>query len=182
MLQNIIQLIDMRSFSSLWYWIALAVTWSTTSHWVLGVPFDMVTRARRRGGAEGEDLVTLTRINVARLMVIGREAGLALGGSLDNAILVGDDAIVNEGGLRFDDEFIRHKALDCVGDLFLAGARFEGKLVCARPGHGINNKLVRALLADADAWEFTTPRELATAVKSARVDASALAGPVQVAF
>ena len=78
MLQNIFQLIDMRSFSSLWYWIALAVTWSTTSHWVLGVPFDMVTRARRRGGAEGEDLVTLTRINVARLMVIGREAGLAL--------------------------------------------------------------------------------------------------------
>lgn len=78
MLQNIFQLIDMRSFSSLWYWIALAVTWSTTSHWVLGVPFDMVTRARRRGGAEGADLVALTRLNVARLLVIGREAGLAL--------------------------------------------------------------------------------------------------------
>mgnify|MGYP007008945977 CR=1 FL=1 len=77
-LQNIFQLVDMRSFSSLWYWIALAVTWSTTSHWVLGVPFDMVSRARRHAGPAGDDLVTLTRINVARLLLIGREAGLAL--------------------------------------------------------------------------------------------------------
>lgn len=77
-LQTIFDLIDMRSFSSLWYWIAMAVLWSTTSHWVLGVPFDMVLRARRRGGIAAEDLVALTTINVRRLMTIGREAGMAL--------------------------------------------------------------------------------------------------------
>lgn len=77
-LQTIFELINMRSFSSLWYWIAMAVLWSTTSHWVLGVPFDMVLRARRRGGIAAEDLVVLTTINVRRLMTIGREAGMAL--------------------------------------------------------------------------------------------------------
>jgi len=77
-LQTIFDLIDMRSFSSLWYWIAMAVLWSTTSHWVLGVPFDMVLRARRKGGAAAEDLVALTTINVRRLLTIGREAGMAL--------------------------------------------------------------------------------------------------------
>lgn len=77
-LQTIFDLINMRSFSSLWYWIAMAVVWSTTSHWVLGVPFDMVLRARRKGGIAAEDLVTLTTINVRRLMTIGREAGMTL--------------------------------------------------------------------------------------------------------
>lgn len=75
---TIFDLIDMRSFSNLWYWIALAVTWSSTSHWVLGVPFDMVLRARRKGGQAAEDLVTITRVNVGRLMYIGREGGLVL--------------------------------------------------------------------------------------------------------
>jgi hypothetical protein len=74
----IFDLIDMRSFSNLWYWIALAVTWSSASHWVLGVPFDLVLRARRRGGAAADDLRELLRINVARLLLIGREGGLAL--------------------------------------------------------------------------------------------------------
>lgn len=68
----------MRSFSSLWYWIAMAVLWSTTSHWVLGVPFDMVLRARRKGGIAAEDMMALTTINVRRLLTIGREAGVAL--------------------------------------------------------------------------------------------------------
>lgn len=69
-------LIDMRSFSNLWYWIALAVLWSTTSHWVMGVPFDMITRARRQGGQAAEDLVVLARINAARLLYISRNAGV----------------------------------------------------------------------------------------------------------
>ena len=68
----------MRSFSNLWYWIALAVTWSSASHWVLGVPFDMVLRARRKGGQAAEDMVVLTRVNVARLLTIGRDAGVVL--------------------------------------------------------------------------------------------------------
>ncbi|MGJ3258334.1 MAG: UDP-3-O-acyl-N-acetylglucosamine deacetylase [Rhodospirillales bacterium] len=86
------------------------------------------------------------------------EAGLAKGGSLDNAIVVGHDGVMNEDGLRFDDEFVRHKALDAIGDLYLAGApiigRFEG--VCS--GHAANNKLVKALLADESAWEWDVLR------------------------
>jgi UDP-3-O-[3-hydroxymyristoyl] N-acetylglucosamine deacetylase len=82
------------------------------------------------------------------------EAGLAKGGSLDNAIVVSQDGIMNEDGLRYDDEFVRHKVLDAIGDLYLAGApvigRFEG--VCS--GHAANNKLLRTLLADESAWTW----------------------------
>lgn len=77
-LQTIFDLIDMRSFSNLWYWIALAVTWSTASHYVLGVPFDLIVRARRKGGPVAEDMLMLTAVNVRRLLAIGREAGLTL--------------------------------------------------------------------------------------------------------
>lgn len=72
------EVIDLRSFSNLWYWIALAVVWSTTSHWVLGVPYDMALRARRHGGQAELDLETLVRINTNRLLHIGRVSGLWL--------------------------------------------------------------------------------------------------------
>ena len=85
-----------------------------------------------------------------------RDMGLALGGSLENAVVVGKDRILNEEGLRFGDEFIRHKALDCIGDLFLAGLRIDGHLFAVRPGHGINNKLLRALLADKSAFAIVS--------------------------
>lgn len=74
----IFELIDMRSFSNLWYWIALAVMWSTASHWVLGVPFDMVAHARKHGGQAQHDLEDLVRINTSRLLYIGRISGLWL--------------------------------------------------------------------------------------------------------
>jgi hypothetical protein len=74
----VFELIDMRSFSNLWYWIALAVTWSTASHWVLGVPFDMVLRARRHGGEAERDLEDMVRVNVNRLMQLTTTAGLFL--------------------------------------------------------------------------------------------------------
>lgn len=74
--QIIREVIDLRSFSNLWYWIMLVLVWSTTSHWVLGVPHDMVQRARRRGGQAMEDLQDLTRVNVNRLLMIGSVAGL----------------------------------------------------------------------------------------------------------
>lgn len=74
--QTIFEIIDMRSFSNLWFWIALAVVWSTTSHWVLGVPYDMVLRARRNGGQDENDLEDIVRINVNRLLYIGRVSGL----------------------------------------------------------------------------------------------------------
>jgi len=84
-----------------------------------------------------------------------RSMGLALGGSLENAIVVGKDAILNEDGLRYDDEFVRHKALDCLGDLYLAGCRIDAKFDFLRPGHAINNKLLRALFADESAYVMT---------------------------
>jgi hypothetical protein len=73
---SVFELIDMRSFSNLWFWIALAVVWSSASHWVLGVPYDMVGRARRKGGQAETDLTELLRINTGRLLYIAEEAGL----------------------------------------------------------------------------------------------------------
>jgi len=81
-----------------------------------------------------------------------RNAGLALGGSLDNAVVVSGDTILNEGGLRFDDEFVRHKILDCIGDLYLAGGPVIGEVIASRSGHELNNQLLRAVFADDDAW------------------------------
>lgn len=76
--RTIFELIDLRSFSNLWFWIALAVTWSSTSHWVLGVPYDMIQRARRQGGQAAEDLEAIARINASRLLYIARTSGLWL--------------------------------------------------------------------------------------------------------
>ncbi len=76
--QTLFEMIDMRSFSNLWFWIALAVMWSTASHWVLGVPFDMVLRARRHGGEAQADLEDIVRINVNRLLYISQVSGLWL--------------------------------------------------------------------------------------------------------
>lgn len=75
---TVFELIDMRSFSNLWFWVALAVMWSTASHWVLGVPYDMVLRARRSGGQSEIDLEDMVRINSNRLLFIGRVSGLWL--------------------------------------------------------------------------------------------------------
>ncbi|MEX5565298.1 component of SufBCD complex [Pseudophaeobacter sp. 1A16562] len=74
--QTLTEMIDLRSFSNLWYWIALAVMWSTASHWILGVPFDMVHRARKNGGQSAEDLEDLVRINVNRMLYVVQMAGL----------------------------------------------------------------------------------------------------------
>ncbi len=74
--------------------------------------------------------------------------GLARGGSLHNAIVLTDDGVMNTGGLRYNDEFIRHKALDCVGDYFLCGAHLQAHVRTFKPGHGINNSLLRAIFAD----------------------------------
>lgn len=73
---SLFELIDLRSFSNLWFWIALAVAWSSASHWVLGVPYDMVLRARRVGGQAEIDLEDVTRVNVNRLLYIARVSGL----------------------------------------------------------------------------------------------------------
>ena len=81
--------------------------------------------------------------------------GLALGGSLKNAVVVSQDKVLNEDGLRFEDEFVRHKVLDCVGDLYLAGAPIAGRFIGDCAGHAMHNKLLRALFADPTAWRMT---------------------------
>lgn len=81
-----------------------------------------------------------------------RMQGLALGGSMRNAVLLDDDGVVNADGLRFADEFARHKILDCLGDLALAEAPIFGHLYTSRPGHRLNNALLREMFAHRDAW------------------------------
>ena len=85
--------------------------------------------------------------------------GLAQGGSLQNAVLIEDDEIVNEEGLRFDDEFVRHKMVDSIGDLALIGARIIGQFSGVRTGHQLNNALIQKLMANEHAWQYTTVRE-----------------------
>ena len=85
-----------------------------------------------------------------------RERNLGLGGSMDNAIVLDEFRVLNEDGLRYADEFVRHKILDAVGDLYLAGHPIIGAFEGYKSGHALNNKLVRALLADAQAWEEVT--------------------------
>ncbi len=82
--------------------------------------------------------------------------GLAQGVSLDNTIVVDGDRILNDGGLRYSDEFVRHKILDAIGDLYLAGAPILGRVVGKRSGHSLNNDLVRALFSAPDKWSYVT--------------------------
>lgn len=88
-----------------------------------------------------------------------RAAGLARGGSMDNAVVLDESGVLNEEGLRFADEFARHKALDALGDLALAGAPILGRYQASQPGHALNNVAVRALLADESAWKMVTLSE-----------------------
>ncbi len=92
-----------------------------------------------------------------------RAAGLAQGGSLDNAVVVDQAQILNPGGLRMPDEFARHKLLDVVGDLALAGAPITGRFTAHRPSHALNNRLLRAVFADASAWHIATPEPVPAA-------------------
>jgi UDP-3-O-[3-hydroxymyristoyl] N-acetylglucosamine deacetylase len=85
-----------------------------------------------------------------------RENNLALGGSLDNAIVVDDYRVLNEDGLRYEDEFVKHKILDAVGDLYLLGHSLIGSFSGYKSGHALNNQLLRTLIADLRAWDVVT--------------------------
>jgi UDP-3-O-[3-hydroxymyristoyl] N-acetylglucosamine deacetylase len=87
-----------------------------------------------------------------------REAGLARGGTLDNTLVIEGDTVLNPDGLRCFDEFVRHKALDALGDLYLLGAPLMGRYEGRYAGHGLNNALVRALIGHPESWRFSTPR------------------------
>ncbi|UYC11439.1 UDP-3-O-acyl-N-acetylglucosamine deacetylase [Xanthomonas sp. CFBP 8445] len=85
-----------------------------------------------------------------------RERNLGLGGSMDNAIVLDEFRVLNDDGLRYADEFVRHKILDAIGDLYLAGGPILGAYEGYKSGHALNNKLVRALLAEQAAWEWVS--------------------------
>jgi UDP-3-O-[3-hydroxymyristoyl] N-acetylglucosamine deacetylase len=88
-----------------------------------------------------------------------REHNLALGGSMDNAVVLDDYRVLNEDGLRYEDEFVKHKILDAIGDLYLLGHSLIGAYHAHKSGHELNNKLLRALIADASAWEEVSYHE-----------------------
>ena len=83
-----------------------------------------------------------------------RENNLALGGTLDNAVVLDNYRVLNEEGLRYEDEFVKHKVLDAIGDLYLLGHSLVGAFSGCKSGHKLNNQLLRALLADQEAWEL----------------------------
>jgi UDP-3-O-[3-hydroxymyristoyl] N-acetylglucosamine deacetylase len=85
-----------------------------------------------------------------------RAQGLGLGGSLDNAIVVDEFNVLNPDGLRYDDEFVKHKVLDAIGDLYLLGHPILGAFIAHKTGHALNNKLARELLASPSAWELVS--------------------------
>ncbi len=85
-----------------------------------------------------------------------RAVGLALGGSLENAIVVEDNCIMNPEGLRAQDEFAKHKLMDSIGDLYVLGHPLKAKYSAYKSGHGLNNQLLRKLLSEKDAWEFVS--------------------------
>jgi UDP-3-O-[3-hydroxymyristoyl] N-acetylglucosamine deacetylase len=92
-----------------------------------------------------------------------RARNLARGGSMDNAVVLDDYRVLNADGLRYDNEFVRHKILDAIGDLYLLGHGLIGSFTGYKSGHGLNNKLLRALMAEADAWEEITFDDVETA-------------------
>jgi UDP-3-O-[3-hydroxymyristoyl] N-acetylglucosamine deacetylase len=120
---------------------------------------------KRRSQTASMDFSTTTFLReISRARTFGfmrdleymRARNLALGGNLDNAIVLDDYRILNEDGLRYEDEFVKHKILDAIGDLYLFGHSLIGEFSGYKSGHALNNRLLRAVLADASAWEEVT--------------------------
>jgi UDP-3-O-[3-hydroxymyristoyl] N-acetylglucosamine deacetylase len=120
---------------------------------------------KRRSQVASMDFSTTTFLReVSRARTFGfmrdleymRAQNLALGGNLDNAIVLDDYRVLNEDGLRYEDEFVKHKILDAIGDLYLLGHSLIGEFSGYKSGHGLNNRLLRTLIADESAWEEVT--------------------------
>ena len=114
------------------------------------VEFDMSTQSYTR------DIARARTFGFTKDVEMMRANGLALGGGLDNAIVMDDYKVLNAGGLRYDDEFVKHKILDAMGDLYILGKPLLASYSAFRSGHALNNKLLRELLARTDAWEVVT--------------------------
>src|SRR5450432_3152283 len=125
------------------------------------IDFNHPIFTRRSSSAEIDFSTTSFVKEVSRARTFGfmrdiemlREKNLALGGSMDNAIVLDDYRVLNEDGLRYEDEFVKHKILDAIGDLYLLGHSLIGAFFGHKSGHELNNKLLRALIADVKAWE-----------------------------
>jgi len=114
------------------------------------VEFDMST------GSYARDIARARTFGFTKDVEMMRANGLALGGGLDNAIVMDDYKVLNADGLRYDDEFVKHKILDAMGDLYIVGKPLLASYSAFRSGHALNNKLLRELLAHQDAWEIVT--------------------------
>jgi UDP-3-O-[3-hydroxymyristoyl] N-acetylglucosamine deacetylase len=125
------------------------------------IDFDHPMFAKRTSTSEIDFSTTSFVKEVSRARTFGfmrdiemlRERNLALGGSMDNSIVLDDYRVLNEDGLRYEDEFVKHKILDAIGDLYLLGRSLIGAFYGYKSGHALNNTLLRALLADRTAWE-----------------------------
>jgi len=141
----------------------------------IGIELDFETAVIGRQSLFVDMLADCFREKLSRARTFGflhevealQAAGLARGGSMENAVVISGDTVLNEGGLRYDDECARHKALDCVGDLYLAGAAIIGHFHGIRPGHAINNKLLRNFMADEAAWEWVDMDEAVDEIAAA---------------
>ena len=107
-------------------------------------------------GSYMRDIARARTFGFTKDLELMRASGLALGGGLDNAIVMDDYRVLNTGGLRYDDEFVKHKILDAMGDLYLLGKPLLAEYSAFRSGHALNNKLLRALLERTDAYEIVT--------------------------
>ncbi len=131
-------------------------------HFEIAFDHPLFRRHGQRASMEFSTAAYLREISRARTFGFVRDLeflrarNLGLGGTLDNAIVLDDYRVLNEDGLRFEDEFVRHKILDAIGDLYLLGHCPLGEFSAYKSGHDLNNRLLRALLADADAWESVT--------------------------
>jgi UDP-3-O-[3-hydroxymyristoyl] N-acetylglucosamine deacetylase len=114
------------------------------------VEFDLST------GSYARDIARARTFGFTKDLEMMRASGLALGGGLDNAVVVDDYRVLNADGLRYDDEFVKHKILDAMGDLYVIGKPLLAAYSAFRSGHALNNKLLRALLAQEDAFEVVT--------------------------
>ncbi|GAB3286797.1 UDP-3-O-acyl-N-acetylglucosamine deacetylase [Parahaliea aestuarii] len=135
------------------------------------IDFDHPVFRDRAAHAEIDFSTTSFVKEVARARTFGfmheieylRSKGLARGGSVDNAIVVDEYRILNQDGLRYDDEFVKHKILDAIGDVYLLGYSLIGEFKAHKSGHALNNASLRALMAQPDAWEMVTFEDEATA-------------------
>ena len=121
------------------------------------VEFDMGS------GRYARDIARARTFGFSKDVEMMRSRGLSLGGSMDNAIVVGEDRVLNAGGLRYDDEFVKHKILDAIGDLYLAGKPLLASYTAFKSGHALNNRLLLALLDDPSAHDIVSFHDAALA-------------------